>query len=110
MLDKLNPGGTILLEIPMYFCNDLSHLYVPSKKGLEKMLDNLSLDYLYLESAPACNILIGDRYKDTSAEKVFYTYESPDFGSRREVLDWLKLYYEGAPSAQKGLFDEAYSR
>ncbi|MHA2377007.1 MAG: class I SAM-dependent methyltransferase [Candidatus Thorarchaeota archaeon] len=108
MLSKLNEGGTILLEIPTYLCNDLSHLFVPTRKGLEMMLDGLN--FLYLESDSACNILIGDRYKGIKAEKVYYTYESPDFGSQQEVLSWLKLYYEGAPSAQKGYFDETYSR
>ena len=93
MLSKLNPGGTILLEIPTYLCNDMSHLFVPNRKGLEFMLDNLGLEYLYLPSAPACNILIGDGYSKYTAEKVYYTYESPDFDTKKEVLDWLKQSY-----------------
>lgn len=110
MLSKLNPDGTILLEIPTYLCNDLSHLFVPNRKGLEMMLDNLNLDYLYLESGSACNILVGDRYSNYKADKVYYTYESPDFGTQKEVLDWLKMYYEGAPEAQKGYFDATNSK
>jgi SAM-dependent methyltransferase len=89
MLSKLSPDGTIFLEIPTYFCNDLSHLYVPSRKGLEMMLDNLELEYLYLPAGSACNILIGDGYSKYSAEKVYYTFESPDFSTKKEVLDWL---------------------
>ena len=95
MLSKLNPGGTILLELPMAMSPTMAHLYVPSKKGLEIMLNNLNLEYVYLPHEIVCNILIGDKYADISVEKVYYTYESPDFDTKTEVHDWLKKSYNG---------------
>jgi SAM-dependent methyltransferase len=104
MLSKLNPGGTILLEMPTYLCNDLSHLFVPTQEGIELMLDGLGLDYFYADLGTACNVLIGDRYKDVTAKKVWYTYESPDLDSNDEMLDWLKqTYFTGPDGAKKEL-------
>jgi len=93
MLGKLNPGGTILLEIPTYLCNDMSHLYVPNRKGLEFMLDNLGLEYLYVEGTHACNILIGPNYSKYEVQEVFYTAESPDFDTKKEAYEWLSEAY-----------------
>lgn len=93
MLGKLNPGGTILLELPTYLCNDMSHLFVPTRKGLEMMLDNLDLDYLYADIGPACNILIGENYSGYEVKKVYYTAESPDFNNKKEVFEWLRDAY-----------------
>jgi hypothetical protein len=57
------------------------------------MLDNLKLDYLYLPTGSACNILIGDGYSKYTAQKVYYTAESPDFDTKKEVLQWLRETY-----------------
>jgi 2-polyprenyl-3-methyl-5-hydroxy-6-metoxy-1,4-benzoquinol methylase len=93
MLSKLNPNGTILLEIPTYLCNDISHLFVPNRKGLEIMLDNLGLEYLYIVGERACNILIGPNYSKYDVQKVFYTAESPDFDTKKEAYEWLSKAY-----------------
>jgi len=94
MLSKLNPGGTILLELPMAMSPTMAHLYVPSRKGLEIMLNNLNLDYVYLPHEIICNILIGDNYSNYFVQKVYYTYESPDFDTKTEVHNWLKNSYD----------------
>jgi SAM-dependent methyltransferase len=94
MLSKLNPGGTILLELPTAMSPTMAHLYVPSRKGLEIMLNNLNLDYVYLPHDIVCNILIGDNFSNYSVQKVYYTYESPDFDTKAEVHNWLKNSYD----------------
>ena len=93
MIGKLNPGGTILLEIPTYLCNDMSHLFVPNRKGLEIMLDNLGLEYLYIVGERACDILIGPNYSKYDVQEVFYTAESPDFDTKKEAYEWLSKAY-----------------
>jgi SAM-dependent methyltransferase len=93
MLSKLNPGGTILLEIPTYLCNDMSHIFVPNRRGLEIMLDNLGLEYLYVAGESACNILIGPNYSKYDVKEVFYTAESPDFDTKKEAYQWLSEAY-----------------
>lgn len=95
MLSKINPGGTILLELPLAMSPTMAHLYVPSIQGLEIMLKNLNLTYVILPHDHICNILIGDRYGGLTVEKVYYTYESPDFDTKTEVHNWLKKSYNG---------------
>lgn len=94
MLSKLNEGGTIILEVPMYESDNLSHLYVFTRDALEMMLNNLNLNFAYLEyNSSTCYILIGDRYKNSTSEKVYYSFDSPDFSGPKEYLHWLKNSY-----------------
>jgi len=90
MLSKLNPGGTLILEIPMYINADLSHLYVPSKKGLEMVMDKFGLEYLWLQDNNIAIIVIGDGYSKYNVQRVVYSYESPDFSTEKEYAEWLK--------------------
>ena len=72
MLSKLNEGGTLLLE---------------TKEELELTLD---LPVLYLDTG---TILIGNRYANSTSQKVYYSYDSPDFDTKKEYLQWLKQSY-----------------
>jgi len=93
MLSKLNDGGTIVLEIPMYMCADLSHLYVPTKVGLEMVLNKLGLEYLWIEDNNICIIVIGDNYSKYTTRKVVYSFESPDFDNKKDYAEWLRKSY-----------------
>jgi len=90
MLDKLNPGGTIILEIPTYISMHLPHLYVPTKKGLEMMLNDHNLDYLYINDNNIAIIIIGNGYSKYTAERVYYSYDSPDFNTPGEYYNWIR--------------------
>ena len=60
MIGKLNYGGTLMLEMPTYVSPDLSHLFIPTKKGVQMMIGDLI--HAYLEYENHCQVFIGDKY------------------------------------------------
>ena len=90
MVDRLDPNGTILLELPLVLKITLPHIYTFNMASIQLMLNNLGLHYLYLESSDMCDILIGDKYSDFKVEKVYYNFDSPDFTTEKEFTQWFR--------------------
>lgn len=91
MVSKLNDGGTLLLEVPLYKDNSKSHLFTFTRKGLELMLGDWT--YAYLEDLHSAIILVGDRYAEATSERVHYSYDSPDFATEKEHAQWQMNSY-----------------
>ena len=94
MVSKLNEGGTIMVEVPVKEDLSLPHLHIFSAKALRLMLEKLDLPNVILRTDHACLILIGKRYRNAKKEKVYFSFDSPDFATREEYNLWLSNSYE----------------
>ena len=93
MASKLNEGGTIITEVPLYEEITKPHLYIFTTDALKIMLDSLGLKYLCLDNGVVCSILIGDRYENATSNKVYFSSGSPDFENKDEYALWLLNSY-----------------
>lgn len=76
MTERLNPDGTLILELPLRD-DDVSypHLYNFSKKSITYLLDKMGLKYVYMKSGNRSMILIGAGYDAYKVEEVVEEFD-----------------------------------
>jgi 2-polyprenyl-3-methyl-5-hydroxy-6-metoxy-1,4-benzoquinol methylase len=81
MIGKLATAGTLIIET--------QH----RRPQAEYTLSKLGAAYSCIEDGENTIILVGERYKDMTTKKVFYSFDSPDMTSQEEYLKWLSMSY-----------------
>lgn len=70
MAEKLEPGGTIIIDLPLDGKMYLPHVFVFDILSAKLMLNRLGLNYLHLDYPKRAIFLIGDDYHDMKSERV----------------------------------------
>ena len=76
MVEKLDAGGTIVLELPFQEKIYLPHIYAFNTISARLMLKRLGLEYLYIEYETNGIFLIGEGYNRYKAERVIEIMDS----------------------------------
>lgn len=77
MLTKLEPGGTLLIEVPSTDKILLPHVFKYSEKALRLMVERTGNECMFLDHGPMYQVFVGDGYSRFIVERV--VEEPPSF-------------------------------
>lgn len=76
MASKLEPGGTILFDLPMDDKIYLPHVFVFNRLSSKTMLNRLGFKFLHLDFNKEAIFLIGDHYDKMKSDKIIGNIEA----------------------------------
>lgn len=81
MINKLEPGGTLIIET------------TDARQQIDDALAQVEMKHARIDIGGDAIYLVGNRYAEAKVEKVFYSFDSPDLSTKEQYINWLQKQY-----------------